>query len=425
MTTKNYWWEHAHIYKLYIDKFAGDIQGLTARLDYVALLGIDCLHVLPHYPSPMVDDGYDVSDYRNVRDELGMLDDFAALVATAHGRGIRIIIDFVLNHVSDKHSWFAEARMSRENSKRDFFLWSNTGKEYSDATNAFPDIKPVNWIRNEATRDYYYATFYPEQPDLNWDNPEVMREMTEIMDFWCSRGVDGFRLDAAPYLIKREGTTSKGLPETHQVLKKIRVHLEKNYPDVVLLAETHQSVKLMRQYFGNGDECHLVYHFGLMEQMWLALKRNDPRLVEKIAHESFDIPDNCQWATFLRNHDEISLGTLDGAERKELMDFFDPEHDYMFKKMGATSMRLANVFRGDRRKIVNALKLLYSLPGSPVMYYGDEIGMQNLPLQQGIVDTRRYVRGAFDWQEAERQIADSDSFFHEVAGIIASARQRL
>lgn len=424
MTIKNYWWKRARIYELYIDKFAGDINGLVARLDYFTLLGIDCLHILPHYPSPMIDDGYDVANYRDVRRELGTLDDFAALVEAAHSRGIRIIIDFVLNHVSDQHPWFAEARMSRDNLKRDFFLWSDTGEEYPDGVNAFPDIKSANWIRNEATADYYYATFYPEQPDLNWDNPEVMREMMDAMDFWCARGVDGFRIDAASHLIKREGTTSKGLPETHEVLKKIRAHLEKNYSDVILLAETHESVELMRQYFGNGDECHMVYHFGLMEQMWLALERNNPSLAETMAHASFAIPDNCQWATFLRNHDEISLTTLDKAERKELVDFLDPEHSHMFKKMGATSMRLASVFRGDRAKIVDALKLFYSLPGSPVMYYGDEIGMLNLSLQPGIVDTRKYVRGVFDWQEADRQIADPHSLFHEVAALIAASHKK-
>lgn len=418
MEDRTYWWKKAKIYELYIDKFAGDLKGLAAQMDYFTALGVNCLHLLPHYPSPMVDDGYDVSDYRDVRPGLGTLEDFARCVAAAHERKIRVIVDLVLNHVSAQHPWFAEACASRDNPKRDFFLWDEHGTRLKDAVNAFPDFKPSNWIRNDATGDHYFATFYPEQPDLNWDNPEVLREILAIMDFWIARGVDGFRLDAAAHLVKREGTNSKGLPETHAVLKKIRAHLEQKHPEVILLAEVHQPIPLARTYFGEGDECHMVYHFPLAEQFWLALKRDDRTLVDAMVNASHAIPPNCQWATFLRSHDEISLSTLDAKERSELNDFFDPEHRYPFKKGEASSVRIATIFGGDKERIADALALLYKTPGSPIMYYGDEIGMQNLPLDPQVTDTRKYVRGNFDREEARRQMADPASLWSRIADII-------
>ncbi|OGZ06510.1 MAG: hypothetical protein A2942_04855 [Candidatus Lloydbacteria bacterium RIFCSPLOWO2_01_FULL_50_20] len=416
-----YWWKDAKIYELYIDKFAGDFQGLTSRLDYMTALGINCLHMLPFYPSPMVDDGYDVMDYRSVRPELGTLGDFTECLAEAHHRGIRVIIDLVLNHVSSKHPWFIEARASRDNSKRDFFLWDKEGRRFQDSINAFPDFKPSNWIRNDATGDYYYATFYPEQPDLNWDNPKVMEEMLAIMDFWIARGVDGFRLDAAKHLIKRDSTRSEGLPETHQVLKTIRKHLDLTHPDVILLAEAHQLPAITKTYFGSGDECHMAYHFPLAEQFWLALKRHDLHLVDAMVEESFDIPYNSQWATFLRSHDEISLATLPLPERSELNDFFDPDHCYLFRNFKLdelASVRIATIYQNAPERIAEAFALLYKTPGAPIMYYGDEIGMKNLPLEAGIVDTRKYVRGAFDWEEATKQVANPDSLWSDVASLI-------
>jgi trehalose synthase len=366
----------------------------------------------------MIDDGYDIKDYRNVRPELGTLDDLKECVAILHARGIRVIFDFVLNHVSVEHLWFVEARSSRMNPKRDFFLWSQSAREHADAINAFPDIKSSNWISNPKTDDYYFATFYPEQPDLNWDNPEVMKEMLAHMDFWAELGVDGFRLDAAPHLIKRDGTNSKGLPETHRVIKRIRSHLAQKYPEVILLAEAHQTVAETKTYFGDGDECHMAYHFPLMEEMLLALRSGDVSRVHTMIDQSFDIPENCQWGVFLRNHDEISLATLSLDECAQLVDFLDPKHEYPFKKGKYTSMRLASALRGDRTKMRMAFELLYSTPGAPIMYYGDEIGMQNLPVAPGILDTRKYVRGVFDWSEAEKEIADPTSLFHEVAALI-------
>ena len=419
------WWQNAYIYELYIDKFASDIRGLTERLDYFERLGISALHILPHYPSPMLDDGYDVSDYRAVRKDLGTLDDFKALLAGAHARGIRIIVDFVANHVSTEHPWFLKAKISRTNPERDYFLWSDSGSEFAEAPNPFPDIKNSNWTRNEATGDFYYSSFYPEQADLNWDNPAVFQAMFDNLKFWVDLGVDGFRLDAVGFLIKRDKTRCLDLPETHAILKKIRAHVDSvSGGTVVLLGEVHQSIKETQKYFGNGDECHLLYNFPLMEQMLLALVNGNSGGVDVMMRASADIPSNCQWATFLRNHDEISLTTLVDSDRRGLVDHMDPTHRYPFNRGTTTSLRLGSAFAHEPDRLRAAFELLYSLPGVPVLYYGEEIGMRNLPLIPGVVDTRKYVRGPFDWSAAEKQIADPGSLFNHVASLIHAAKSR-
>lgn len=421
MATQKYWWKEAKIYELYIDKFSGDLKGLTAELDYFTTLGVNCLHLLPHYPSPMIDDGYDITDYKNVRPEIGTLDDFAEMVRQAAARDIRIVIDWVANHTSTEHPWFEKARDSHDNPYRDFYLWSKTGAEFAGATNAFPDIKDSDWIFNPRTEDYYFATFYPEQPDLNWDNPRVFAEMMEAMDFWIGLGVSGFRLDAAPYFIKRDGTNCKGLPETHALLKRIRAHLEeKGFHDVVLIAEAHQSLEKTKEYFGNGDECHMAYHFGLAEEMWIALATGQLTRFQQMIEASRDIPENCQWAVFLRNHDEIALGDLEESERTALLQFLDPDKRYLMNKAQRTATRVAEVFGGDKAKIQAALEMLYRAPGAHVMYYGDEIGMRNLEHRDDIVDTRRYVRGTFDRDAARLQMKDPESLFNEVAKLLRS-----
>lgn len=415
------WWKEAKIYELYIDKFAGTIQNLTAQLEYFTKLGINTLHILPHYPSPMVDGGYDVMDYLNIRPELGTLENFDMLVKEAHARGIRIILDFVLNHVSEFHPWFLEARSSRESAKRDWFLWSESGKDHARGWNAPSGFKESNWIRNEPTNDYYYATFYPQQPDLNWDNPQVFDAMMAHMDFWADRGADGFRLDAALALIKREEFGSLGLPETHEVIKRIRKHLDEKYDGrIALLAESHLPVDGIKTFFGNGDECHLAYHFPLMEDLFLALMFDEPERVAESLEKSAGIPDNCAWVNFLRNHDEISLATLPLIRRTTLVSLLDPEAHYLFNNGQTTAVRLAEIFAGRPGKLREALHLLYSLPGANVMYYGDEIGMRNLPREDGIRDTRIFVRGPFDWEEAKRQVADPESLFHYVAALLRS-----
>lgn len=418
MPAEKYWWKEAKIYELYIDKFASNILTLTARLDYFKTLGVNTLHILPHYPSPMVDGGYDVSDYRDVRPELGTLEQFKALVLAAHGKGIRIITDLVLNHTSDQHPWFIEARASKQNPKRNYYKWSDTGAEFPEAINAFHTIKPRNWIRNEATNDYYFATFYPAQPDLNWDNGAVFEEILSIMYFWAEIGVDGFRLDAVPFLKKREGTNCANLPETHDTLKRVRSALQAKYPEVILLAEAGT---YSRDYFGNGDECHMVYNFELMRYMWLSLMRDDKGQMQRILEESRGIPENCEWATFLGNHDDISLYTLRDEDRYPLVHFLDPDGVYMFG--GNCSVRVAEVYKGDEAKILDAFRLLYETPGAPIMYYGDEIGMRNLPPQSESMDARIHVRGPLDWDEAKRQAQDSSSLFGKVAAILHAAGQ--
>lgn len=415
---KKYWWKEAKIYELYIDKFAGNIEGLTQNLDYFTTLGVNTLHLLPHYPSPMVDDGYDITDYRGVRDSLGTIEDFMRLVSEAHARGIRIIVDLVSNHTSEKHPWFVKARSSRTNPWRDFYLWSETGTEFADAPNGVRDIKKSNWIWNEATQDYYFATFYPEQPDLNWDYPAVFEEMIAVMKYWAELGVDGFRLDAIPHLIKRKHTTCYGLPETHALVKRIRARLEEGYPDVILIAEALDELSETKKYFGDGDECHMAYHFILMEEMWSAIYRGDRSKLMKLVEDSLDIPANCQWAIFLRNHDEIALARLAPDEHEALMNFLDAERRYTFNEGTRTSVRIGSIFKGDRTKILDALSMLYSLPGAPIMYYGDEIGMDNLALDESIRDSRKYVRGPFDWQHARSQIDDPESLFNAVSKLL-------
>ena len=415
-----YWWKQAKIYELYIDKFATDLKGLASQMPYFEALGINCLHLLPHYPSPMVDDGYDISDYRNVRPELGTIEDFGAMIREAHSRGIRIITDLVLNHTSDQHPWFIEARASKDNPKRHFYIWSETGTEFPLSLPAMPDVNDSIWSPNEQTNDFYYTKFYAQQPDLNWDNDEVFEEMFSVIKFWADLGVDGFRLDAAPHLIKREGTNCRSLPETHAVLKRLRARLEAEYPQVIFLAEAHESIEDTKKFFGSGDECHMAYHFNLMEQMWVALQKGEMLKVQEMVDASHDIPDNCAWAIFLRNHDEISLTTIEPGIRSALVAFLDPDGLFHFKKRegDAASVRIGSVFRGDRDGMRRAFKLLYSLPGSPIMYYGDEIGMSNLPHEEGIQDSRKYVRGQFDWSLAEAQMADPTSLWHEVATLI-------
>lgn len=415
-----YWWKNAKIYELYVDKFAGNFKNLATQLDYFTKLGINTLHILPHYPSPMVDGGYDVMDYLNVRPELGTLEDFDFFIREAHKRGIRVITDFVLNHVSEFHPWFINARTAMDSPHRDFFLWHTNGDHFKESWNAFPDLKPSNWIRNEPTNDYYYATFYPQQPDLNWDNPAVFDAMMASMDFWADRGVDGFRLDAVLTLVKRNGVISKGLPETHTIIKNIRRHLDEKYGGrIALLAESHMEVAEIKSFFGSGDECHMAYHFPMMESLYVAMMFGEVDRVKDMSEKSADIPENCAWAYFLRNHDEISLATLPLIRRTTLVSLLDPQAEYLFNHGQATAVRLANIFPDEAQRR-EALKLLTALPGATVMYYGDEIGMRNLPREDGVLDTRVFVRGSFNWEEAEKHLDDPESLFHYTAALLRS-----
>jgi len=408
------WWKEAVIYELYVDKFAGNFSGLSEKLDYLKDLGINCLHILPHYPSPMVDDGYDVSDYKGVRRELGTLEDFKKLTERAHAMGIKIIVDLVLNHASTKHPLFIEAS-KKEGSARNMFLWSKSGKEFPDAINAFSKIKPKNWIWSEAAKSYYFSTFYPEQADFNWANPAVLVFFTDVMDFWAGQGADGFRIDAASHIAKKERTNCKGLPETHAILIKLRSHIDKNYPDVILLAEVHDGILKMKDYFDRGAECHLTYNFYLNERIFLSFVRGDKSIFYAALKECAEIPPNSAWANVLRSHDETSLSGLTEAERKEVLDRFDQERKYSFEAY--TAMRLASMFKGDKEKILGAFRMLFEAPGAHVIYYGDEIGMENEEVSAD-EDMRRVVRGKFDWSKADIERGDPSSLFSNIKGII-------
>jgi maltose alpha-D-glucosyltransferase/alpha-amylase len=419
------WWKNCIFYSAYVDKFAGNFSGLTKKLEYLKRLGIDCIHLLPFYPSPMIDDGYDVSDYCGVRENLGTLEDFSRFMGAAHERGLRVMIDLVLNHASTKHPWFIEAKSSLHNARRDFFLWSKSGAEYAGASNPFSELKPSNWIYNPQTDDYYFSTYYPEQADLNWNNPQVFSQMMHIVDFWIRSGVDGFRLDAAARLVKRDGTSCIGLPETHALLKKIRAHLDMHHPGVILLGEApgRDFTAALKTYFGAGDECHLVYFFPLVGKLFLALKRNDAGIIRTTVEESGGIPPNTQWVTLLRHHDELPLATIPETDRQELLDYFDPDKKYRFNL--GISLRLATMFRGDKEKILDAFRLLFKVPGSPIIYYGDEIGMKNETLPRGVKDTRKSVRGIFDWKKAEVQMSDPGSLLNGVIRIVQARKQDL
>lgn len=426
----DFWWKDAIIYEVYVDKFAKNFRGMTGKIPYLKNLGVNCIWLLPHYPSPMVDGGYDVSDFMNVRKELGTLQDFNNFVTKSHQAEFRVIIDLALNHVSIRHPWFIEAASSLNNPKRNYFLWSRTGKELSGAYNPFSHMTEGNWVFNKNTGDYYFATFFNEQADLNWDNPEVFAEITKIIDFWAKLGVDGFRLDAVRHLVKKEGTTCLHLPETHQILKKLRRHLDVEHPGIVFLAEAGGNLDETIKYFGAsdsnasgaGDECHLVFHFELMARIYLAVKRGDFSIIENVIKKSSGIPRNSAWAIFISNHDEITFSTLGDDEKQELLEWLDPRGKYPFRGGRGVSMRLATAFNGDKVKILKMFDILFGLPGSPVIYYGSEIGMKNLEFSEQPADSRYYVRGEFDWAESERQEKDPGSLLNGIRKIIKKKR---
>jgi maltose alpha-D-glucosyltransferase/alpha-amylase len=419
------WWQHGVFYSLYVDQFAGDFPGLTSKLDYFTELGVDCLHLLPHYPSPLDDDGYDISDHTGVRPELGTVDDFKAFCTAAHERGLKVMVDLVLNHVSMEHPWFVEARSSRDNPKRDFFHWSETGREFSNQPINFPDFKQgSNWIWNEATNDHYYAFFKPSQPDLNWQNPAVQAAMFEVVDTLASYGVDGFRLDAVGFLVERDGSEKWwDLPETHDRIRDLRQHLKEHHPDLILLGEVIDRNDVARPYFGRGDECHLVYSAELMAEMLYALKLGDRAdRLRTVLETSRNLPPHSAWLAFLRNHDSVSLGTLGYERAEELRHAFDPERRFCFSNCADTAQRLFSLLDEDMTRMRDAFSMLAALPLPIVLYYGDEIAMPNAHLPEGETDMRRTGRAAFDWLEAERQRQDERSLFHHVRKQLAQRK---
>ena len=386
------WYKDAIFYEVYVRAFYdsnsdghGDLKGLTQKLDYLKELGVNCLWLLPIYPSPLKDDGYDISDYYGVHSSYGNLDDFKELLDAAHARSIRVIMDLVLNHTSDQHPWFRAARSDRNSLYRDYYVWSDTDQKYKDARIIFLDTEPSNWTWDEKTRQFYWHRFYASQPDLNFDNPSVQEEMLKIAAFWLDLGTDGFRADAVPYLFERKNTNCENLPETHIYLKKLRAFMDMNYPGRILLCEANQWPEEVRPYFGDGDEFHMGFHFPVMPRIYMALKKGRVEDMVEILRRTPPIPENCQWCTFLRNHDELTLEMVTEEERQWLWEKYAPE-PRMRLNLGIRR-RLTPLLDNDRRKIELAHSLLFSLPGSPILYYGDEIGMGDniwLPDRNGV-----------------------------------------
>jgi maltose alpha-D-glucosyltransferase/alpha-amylase len=375
------WYKDAILYELHVRAFhdsvgdgVGDFRGLTQKLDYLQDLGITTVWILPFYPSPLRDDGYDIANYTSINPSYGTLADFQELLSAAHERGLRVITELVLNHTSDQHPWFQRARLAPAGSpERDFYVWSDTPDKYQDARIIFKDFEPSNWTWDPIARQYYWHRFYSHQPDLNYDNPAVWEAVFPVCDFWLSMGVDGMRLDAVPYLYEREGTSCENLPETHNFLKALRRHIDLKFPNRMLLSEANQWPEDAVAYFGNGDETHMAFHFPLMPRMFMSIHMEDRFPIIDILAQTPTIPDNCQWCQFLRNHDELTLEMVT-----------DEERDYMYRAYAGEQRarinlgirrRLAPLLGNNRRRIELMNGLLFSLPGTPVIYYGDEIGM--------------------------------------------------
>lgn len=375
------WYKDAIIYELHIKSFfdsnddgIGDFRGLIQKLDYLQELGVTAVWLLPFYPSPLLDDGYDISDYFSINPDYGTLSDFKRFLKEAHKRNIRVITELVINHTSDQHKWFQRARQARPGTlTRDYYVWSDTSEKYKDVRIIFTDFEASNWAWDRQAQSYYWHRFYNHQPDLNFDNPKVRKEIMRTLDFWLNLGVDGLRLDAIPYLFEREGTNCENLPETHAFLKELRKHVDEKHQDKMLLAEANQWPEDASQYFGDGDECHMAFHFPVMPRLFMAIRMEDRFPIVDMLEQSMDIPKTCQWAMFLRNHDELTLEMVT-----------DEERDYMYKAYAedprariniGIRRRLAPLMDNNRRRIELLNSLLFSLPGTPIIYYGDEIGM--------------------------------------------------
>ncbi|PMS37442.1 trehalose synthase [Trinickia symbiotica] len=375
------WYKDAIIYQVHVKSFfdanndgVGDFQGLIAKLDYIAELGVDTVWLLPFYPSPRRDDGYDIADYRGVHPDYGTLSDVRRFIQGAHARGIRVVTELVINHTSDQHPWFQRARRAKAGSNyRNYYVWSDTDQKYLGTRVIFIDTEPSNWTHDPVAGAYYWHRFYSHQPDLNFDNPAVLREVLSVMRFWLDMGIDGLRLDAVPYLVEREGTSNENLPETHAILKKIRATIDAEYPNRMLLAEANQWPEDVQEYFGNEDECHMAFHFPLMPRIYMAIASEDRFPITDIMKQTPELPPSCQWAVFLRNHDELTLEMVTDSERDYLWNAY--ASDRRARLNLGIRRRLAPLMERDRRRIELINSVLLSMPGTPVIYYGDELGM--------------------------------------------------
>ncbi|GAA1659134.1 maltose alpha-D-glucosyltransferase [Fodinicola feengrottensis] len=378
------WYKSAVFYEVLVRAFrdsngdgTGDLRGLTEQLDYLSWLGVDCLWLPPFYASPLRDGGYDISDFRSVLPEFGTVDDFVRLLDAAHKRGIRVITDLVMNHTSDQHPWFQESRRDPEGPYGDYYMWNDDDQKYPEARIIFVDTETSNWTYDPVRGQFYWHRFFSHQPDLNYDNPDVCDAMIDVLRFWLDIGIDGFRLDAVPYLYAREGTNCENLPETHTFLKRCRKVVEDEYPDRVLLAEANQWPADVVEYFGEtsvgGDECHMAFHFPLMPRIFMAVRRESRFPIAEILAQTPDIPAGCQWGIFLRNHDELTLEMVSDEERDYM--YAEYASDPRMRANVGIRRRLAPLLNNDRNQMELFTALLLSLPGSPILYYGDEIGM--------------------------------------------------
>jgi maltose alpha-D-glucosyltransferase/alpha-amylase len=401
---ENLWYKDAIFYEVFVRAFAdgngdgiGDLKGLTSKLDYLRDLGVDCVWLLPIYPSPLRDDGYDVADFYAVHPDYGTLEVVSTLLNEAHQRGLRVIADLIPNHTSDQNHWFQASRdpeHPEHDRYRDWYVWSPTDQRYTEARIIFVDYEPSNWTWDPVRGEYYWHRFFHHQPDLNFDHPAVQEEMLNIVRFWLEMGLDGFRVDATPYLYEREGTICENLPETHAYLKRLRSFVDEIAPGAMLLSEANQWPEDVRPYLGEGDEFHMNFHFPLMPRIFMALARADWGPIREILDRTPSIPDSCQWATFLRNHDELTLEMVTEQERQFMWEYYAPE-PRMRLNLGIRR-RLAPLLGNDRARIELANSLLFTLPGSPVIYYGDELGMgDNIWL-----DDRDGVRTPMQWSSA-------------------------
>jgi maltose alpha-D-glucosyltransferase/alpha-amylase len=450
MKQNDLWYKDAVFYQVSVRAFKdsngdgfGDLRGLEEKLQYIHDLGIDCIWLMPIYPSPLRDDGYDIADFYNVAGMYGKIEDLKSLVKSAHALDLRIIMDLVLNHTSDEHPWFQASRSDRNSPYRDYYVWSDTDKKYQDARIIFLDTEVSNWTLDEKTGQYYWHRFYASQPDLNFDNPQVQEEMFNVARFWLDLGIDGFRADAVPYLFEREGTICENLPETHAYLKKLRAFMDREYPGRILLCEANQWPEDVRPYFGDGDEFQMGFHFPIMPRIYMALKKERPDDMLEILHRTPSIPENCQWCTFLRNHDELTLEMVTPEERDWMWQQYAPE-PRMKLNLGIRR-RLSPLLDNDRRKIELANSLLFTLPGSPIIYYGDEIGMgDNIDLfdRNGVRTPMQwdssanagfttgkpfteFVQGDLGYEHVNvaSQMADQESLFHAISRMVNIRKQ--
>jgi maltose alpha-D-glucosyltransferase / alpha-amylase len=375
-------WHHdAVIYQLHVRTFAdsngdgiGDFPGLTAKLDYLCDLGITCLWLMPFCESPLRDDGYDVSHYERIQPAYGTLGEFQTFLDAAHARGLRVITELVINHTSDQHPWFQAARRAARGSvKRNFYVWSDSPTRYPEARIIFRDVETSNWAWDPVANSYYWHRFFAHQPDLNFDNPHVRQAVLKVMRFWLDKGVDGLRLDAVAHLFERDGTRCENLPETHAFLKEVRASMDARYAGRILLAEVNDAPERLRAYFGDGDECHMAFHFPLMPRLFMGFARETAAPIVDILERTGELPEGCEWALFLRNHDELTLSALEPAERAALQEVYAPEPRMRLNH--GIRRRLAPLLGHHDDRLALAYALLLSLPGTPVLYYGDELGM--------------------------------------------------